>query len=116
MTADAAVVDAVQAIVDRSDEADQILLATIALLAERYEGGVGLRFVEEGVFSDGPWAGARGDVTGEVPIRYDDELVGEFATGFALDDDARATLEAVAAIIGDYCLVGWDIGGEDWEP
>ena len=67
-----AVVDAVQAIVDRSDEADQILLATIALLAERYEGGVGLRFVEEGVFSDGPWAGARGDVTGEVPIRYDE--------------------------------------------
>ena len=51
-----------------------------------------------------------------MPIRYDDELVGEFATGFELDDAARATLEAVAAIIGDYCLVGWDIGGEDWEP
>ena len=95
-------VDAVQAIVDRSEEADQILLGTIALLSEHYGGGVGLRFVEEGAFSDGPWAGPTGDVVGQVPIRYDDE--------------ARTTFERVAAIVGDYCLVGWDIGGEDWEP
>ena len=109
-------VDAVQAIVDRSEEADQILLGTIALLSEHYGGGVGLRFVEEGAFSDGPWAGPTGDVVGQVPIRYDDELVGEFATSFTLDDEARTTFERVAAIVGDYCLVGWDIGGEDWEP
>ena len=44
------------------------------------------------------------------------ELVGEFATSFTLDDEARTTFERVAAIVGDYCLVGWDIGGEDWEP
>lgn len=116
MSADAAVVAAVQAVVDASEEADQILLGTIALLAERYGVGVGLRFVEEGVFSDGPWAGAPGAVAAEVPIRSYDELVGEFVATAPLADDARATFEAVAALIGDYCLVGWDIGGADWEP
>ena len=116
MSADAAVVSTIQAIVDGAEEADQILLGTIAHLAERYNSGVGLRFVEEGVFSDGPWAGATGSVATQVPIAYDDELVGEFVVSTPLDDDARATFEAVALIIADYCLVGWDIGGEDWEP
>ena len=54
MSADAAVVATIQAIVDGADEADQILLGTIAHLAERYDAGVGIRFVEEGAFTDGP--------------------------------------------------------------
>ena len=116
MSADAAVVAAVQTIVDGAEEADQILLGTIAHLAERYDGDVGLRFVEEGAFINGPWAGAGGPVVTHVPIHYDGERVGEFVVTVDLDDDARATFEAVATIVGDYCLVGWDIGGEDWEP
>lgn len=116
MSADAAVVAAIQAIVDGADEADQILLGTIAYLAERYGAGVGMRFVEEGAFTNGPWAGATGSALSQVPIHYDGELVGEFITSIELDDAARGTFEAVAAIVGDYCLVGWDIGGEDWEP
>jgi hypothetical protein len=116
VSADTAVVAAIQAIVDGAEEADQILLGTIAHLATRYDSGVGLRFVEEGVFSEGPWAGATGPVAAQVPIAYDDELVGEFVVSSKLDDDARATFEAAALIIADYCLVGWDIGGEDWEP
>jgi hypothetical protein len=51
-----------------------------------------------------------------VPIAYDSELVGEFVTGASLDDEARGTFEAIATLVGDYCLVGWDISGEDWEP
>ena len=116
MSHDADVVAAVQAIVDTADEADQILLATIALLADRYDAGVGLRFVEAGVFSDGPWAGPAGATGAEVPIHYDGELVGEFITTAVLADADRATFETVAGLVGDYCLVGWDIGGEDWEP
>ncbi len=111
-----AVIAAIQAIVDGAEEADQILLGTIAHLSERYAAGVGLRFVEEGAFTDGPWAGAATPVVAQVAISYDDELVGEFVVGTELDEDARATFEGVAAIIADYCLVGWDIGGEDWEP
>ena len=116
MSVDAAVVAAIQAIVDGADEADQILLGTIAKLAERYGAGVGIRFVEEGTFTAGPWAGPSGSAMTQVPIHYDAELVGEFVASVELDEAARATFEAVAAIVGDYCLVGWDIGGEDWEP
>ena len=116
MSADATVVVAIQAIVDGAEEADQILLGTIAHLASRYDAGVGLRFVEEGIFSDGPWAGTRNPIASQVPISYDDELVGEFVVSVALDNETRATFEAAASIIADYCLVGWDIGGEDWEP
>jgi hypothetical protein len=116
MSADAEVIAAIQAIVDGADEADQILLGTIAHLAQRYDAGVGLRFVEEGAFIDGPWSGPDGPVGSEVEVRYDDELVGAFVTTAQLDDDARATFEAATRLIGDYCLVGWDIGGEDWEP
>jgi hypothetical protein len=116
VSADAADVATIQAIVDGADEADQILLGTIAHLAERYDAGVGIRFVEEGAFTEGPWVGPSGSALTRVPIHYDNELVGEFNASVELDDDARATFEAVAAIIGDYCLVGWDIGGEDWEP
>jgi|694.fasta_scaffold42887_4 hypothetical protein len=116
MTANAAVVAAVQAIVDGAEEADQILLGTIGLLADHYAMGVGLRFVEEGAFAPGPWAGAGGPIVDAVPIAYDSELVGEFVTGASLDDEARGTFEAIATLVGDYCLVGWDISGEDWEP
>ena len=116
MSADPRVVADVQAIVDGAEEADQILLATIARLAQHVGASVGIRFVEEGAFSDGPWSGDAGPIRSEVPIRSYDELVGEFVTTAELDGDARATLEAVAGAVGDYCLVGWDIGGEDWEP
>ena len=40
----------------------------------------------------------------------------ERITTAALADADRATFETVAGLVGDYCLVGWDIGGEDWEP
>lgn len=116
MSADAEVIAAIQAIVDGAEEADQILLGTIAHLSGRYDTGVGLRFVEEGAFLPGPSAGSLEHQLDAVPIHYDGELVGEFVVGTALDDAARETFEAVAALVGDYCLVGWDIGGEDWEP
>ncbi len=55
-----------------------------------------------------------------VPISYEDIVVAEID----IDSDAAAAfgeadrefLEAVAALISPYCLVGWDTGGEPWEP
>jgi len=29
---------------------------------------------------------------------------------------SSVTLEAVATEIAELCLVGWDTGGEEWEP
>jgi hypothetical protein len=110
------VVNAIEQILERSEEADQILLGTIAALSSHYETGVGIRFIEEGSFSDGPWAGGAGFVTTEVEVRYDGELVALLVTPASLDDDARTTWAQVADLISAFCLVGWDIGGEDWEP
>ena len=48
----------------------------------------------------------------DVPVVYRGERVGELVG--AVDD--RAFLERVATLISPYVLVGWDTGGEGWEP
>ena len=116
MTDGATVVAAIAQILERSEEADQILLGTIAALSSHYETGVGIRFIEEGSFSDGPWAGEAGTVATEVEVRYDGELVAVLVTPATLDTSAIETWQQVANLVSAFCLVGWDIGGEDWEP
>ena len=55
-----------------------------------------------------------------VPISYDDIVVAEIDIDSdrpaAFGDPDRVFLEDVAALISPYCLVGWDTGGEPWEP
>jgi len=116
VTDGAALVAAIEQILERSEEADQILLGTIAALSSHYETGVGIRFVEEGSFSDGPWAGEAGPVATEVEVRYDGELVAVLVTPATLETSAIETWQQVANLVSAFCLVGWDIGGEDWEP
>jgi hypothetical protein len=49
-------------------------------------------------------------------VRYRGDVVADLAAGAGLDADGRAAFVRVALLISPYCLVGWDIGGEDWEP
>ncbi|MEY4227269.1 MAG: hypothetical protein RL190_2026 [Actinomycetota bacterium] len=116
MTDHEALVAAVAAIVDGGDESDAILRAAVDALASASGAGVGIRFVEEGALTDGPWSGPAGERAAEVPIRYEDDVVAELVSGAPLDDAARAAWERVADLLSPFCLVGWDIGGEDWEP
>ncbi len=55
-----------------------------------------------------------------VPISYDGIVVAEIDIDSdvpsAFGDDDRAMLERVAELISPHCLVGWDTGGEAWEP
>jgi L-methionine (R)-S-oxide reductase len=55
-----------------------------------------------------------------VPISYDGMVVAEIDIDSdvpsAFGDDDRAILERVADLISPHCLVGWDTGGEAWEP
>ena len=55
-----------------------------------------------------------------VPISYDDIVVAEIDIDSdlpaAFGDDDRVFLERVAKLISPHCLVGWDTGGEAWEP
>ena len=55
-----------------------------------------------------------------VPVAYEGRVVAEIdidsdeAAAFGVDD--RRLLERVATLISPYCLVGWDTGGEQWNP
>jgi L-methionine (R)-S-oxide reductase len=55
-----------------------------------------------------------------VPISYDGLVVAEIDIDSdrpaAFGDGDRTFLERVAELLSPYCLVGWDTGGEPWEP
>ena len=55
-----------------------------------------------------------------VPVSYDEMVVAEIDIDSdepaAFGDGDRDFLERVAELLCRYCLVGWDTGGEPWEP
>ena len=107
-----AALDAIAAILEGSADADDVLRETVDVLAGLYE-GVALVFVEDGGIVAGPSRGRpEGGLT--VPVRFDGAEVGRLTV--APVDGDEAFLERVAALIAPYCLVGWDTGGEPWEP
>jgi hypothetical protein len=116
MSREADAVTAVEEIVQSGTESDAILRAAIATLADRYQAGVGIRFVEEGSFVDGPWAGTTAERLAEIAIRYDDEVVAELVTTVALDDPGRVAWERNADLLSPFSLVARDIRGATWEP
>lgn len=114
--ADAAALEAVERVLAEAEEADELLRAVVAALAEHYDAFCGIRFVEEGAWIDGPRARQpRGELT-DIPVRYDDDVIAELIVGAPLDDAGRRTWERIADLLAPFCLVGWDTGGESWEP
>ena len=111
MSAPAGALEAVEGILDRGGDADDVLRHVLAALHERGVSYAAIRFVEEGELVDGPTVGdgAEGLV---APIVYEGKRIGELE--LAVDDPAFA--ERVAALISAYVLVGWDTSGEPWAP
>jgi hypothetical protein len=96
-------------------DADDQLRATVADLAGR-DGcsWAGVFFVEGDEFVLGPQAGEPDpERRVAVPVFWRDTRVAELAVDGEIEP---ASLEAVAAEIAELCLVGWDTGGEEWEP
>ena len=113
--------DQVQAIVDGGEEADQILRA--ALTAVHAAAGApwsAIAFVEERVMAVGPLLGSAPDGTPVpsmiFPIVYRGDTVAGLWFGSETPRELDADLSRVAAMLAPYCLVGWDTGGEGWEP
>jgi hypothetical protein len=115
------IVDEVQAIVDGGEEADEILRASLAAVHE----GAGapwsaIAFVEEREMVVGPLAGQAPEGTPEpaltVPIVYRGDTVAGLWFGSETPRELAADLSRVAALLAPYCLVGWDTGGEHWDP
>lgn len=96
-------------------DADDVLRNVVADLAERY-GWAGIFFAENGELVLGPSAGASNEAARvSVPVEWRGVRVAELAVDGAPEED-RSSLERVAQEIAGHCLVGWDTGGEDWEP
>ena len=98
-----------------SADADDVLRQTVAELA-RGDGcsWAGIFFVEDGALVLGPEAGTSDEARRvSVPVTWRSDKVAELAVDGDVDP---ARLGQIAAEIADLCLVGWDTGGEAWEP
>ena len=107
--------EALDGILDRGGEPDDVLRATVSLLAE--DPGIvwaGIAFLDEGALALGPTAGEPDESCRTVvPIAFQGAEVGELR----VDGNAeRAFLEHVATLLSAHVLIGWDTRGETWEP
>jgi hypothetical protein len=108
-------VERIEAILARGGDADDALREVVAALAERYR-WAGILFVEAGDLVLGPQAGTPDErARSQVPVAFNGTRIAELAVDGAPEED-RSSLERVAELVAPSCLVGWDIGGEDWEP
>jgi hypothetical protein len=106
---------AIDAALASAGEPDEALRAVVELLAA--EPGVtcaAVAFLENGRLVPGPSAGAPDEERRHhATVRYKDDVVGQLWVDGDVD---RAFLEAVADRIGAHVLLGWDTGGETWDP
>jgi hypothetical protein len=107
--------EAIDRILNRGGDADDVLRAVVATLVER--GGcrwAGIFFVEDGNLVLGPEAGVADETARtSLPIAYQGRQVGTLA---ADGDVEPALLERVATLVSAHVLLGWDTRGEAWEP
>ena len=105
-------IEAIDRIVTRGGEADEVLREVVSVLSVHYE-WVGIYLAEGDDLVLGPSHGTVPDKDARIPVVYAGRRVGELSVP---DDADRASLERVAALISHYCLVAWDTGGEAWNP
>ena len=97
-----------------STDADDLLRETVSALVADGCAWAGIFFVEEGALALGPSAGEPDESRRQtVPVSWKGDRIAELAVD---GEVARERLEQIAAEIADLCLVGWDTGGEAWEP
>jgi hypothetical protein len=117
MSSSSGAIEAVDRILSRGGDADDILREVVAALHETagYP-WAGILFVEEGELVLGPHSGQPDEARRmSVPVVWQGERVAELAVDDAPEED-RMFLERVALLVSGHCLVGWDTGGETWEP
>ena len=107
--------EALDRILNRSGDADDVLRASVEVLAD--EPGItwaGIAFLEDADLVVGPQAGEPDPAARtRVPIVFQGSNVGElWVDGVA----ERAFLERVALLVSAHVLIGWDTGGEPGEP
>jgi putative methionine-R-sulfoxide reductase with GAF domain len=109
--------EAIDRILNRGGDADDILRQVVAVLHDQAGyGWAGIFFLEDGELALGPHAGAPDESRRmTIPVMWQGDRVAELAVDDAPEED-RKFLERVAVLVSGHCLVGWDTGGESWEP
>ena len=111
----AATLDAIEAIVARGGDVDDVLRHVVAALVD--EGGcawAGILFAEEDELVLGPQSGSPDPgLRLQVPVVYEGSRVAELVVDGC---DDPTSLGRVATLIATHCLVGWDTAGEPWQP
>jgi hypothetical protein len=110
---------AIEQIVQRGGDADEVLRDVVMELhTDAGYPWAGIYFVEGDALALGPHAGtAAADTPARTttPVMWQGDRIAELAIDDAPEED-RKFLERVAVLVADHCLVGWDTGGESWEP
>jgi hypothetical protein len=117
MSSTSGALEAVDRILNRGGDADDILRQVIAVLHEKagYT-WAGIFFLEDGELALGPQAGTPNESRRmSVPVTWQGDRVAELVVDDAPEEN-RIFLERVAVLVSGHCLVGWDTGGESWEP
>jgi hypothetical protein len=106
--------EAIERILNRGGDADDVLRGVVAGLHERggYPGAA-IWFVEENELVEGPRAGA-GETAEAFPVAFEGVRVADLRVAGLLGPEDRDFLARVALIVSPYCLVGWDTGGVPW--
>ena len=109
--------EAIDDVLNGGGDADDILRQVVAVLHEQAGyAWAGIFFLEDGKLALGPQAGAPDESRRtSVPVIWQGTPVAELAIDDAPEED-RMFLERVAVLVSGHCLVGWDTGGESWEP
>ncbi len=117
MSSTSGALEAIDRILNRGGDADDILRQVVAVLHEQAGyAWAGIFFLEDGELALGPQAGAPDNPRRtSIPVTWQGDRVAELAVDDAPEED-RNFLERVAVLVSGHCLVGWDIGGESWEP
>jgi hypothetical protein len=105
----------VERLLAEAEDADDVLRGTVlALAAEPGIAWAGIGFAEEGQIALGPSAGTPDEARRtRAPIRFQGAVVGELWIDGAID---TTVLEQVADLVAPQVLIGWDTGGETWDP
>jgi hypothetical protein len=104
----------IERILDLGGDADDVLRRVVAALAPLYAYAA-VDFVEESGLVTGPEHGTRGNDATRTPIAYDGIHVGDLVVEGGAADDGPF-LAGVATLVAAHVLLGWDTGGEAWEP
>jgi hypothetical protein len=115
VSAHSGALEAVERVLNRGGEADDVLRQVVTILHERLGRFVRISFIEAGALVAGPAAGEQSETTA-FPVSFQGSRVADLEAGGELSAEDETLLARVATLVSPYALVGWDTGGEEWAP